>query len=234
MARFEAWALPRMARGLPPWVTPDMLTVVGLIAAFVIAAAYLLTWYSLWWLWLASAGFVLHWWGDSLDGTLARVRDIRRERYGFYVDHQCDAVSAVLIFASLGLSPLMPFGIALLVLVGYLLMMIMVNLVTITRDVFKISFGRLGPTEARILMIAANTAVFFLGNPTFDVGWGPITLFGAVGIAGAAGLLTLYTVTSLTERKKLARLDPPPKPGLGGNGRLPAESIPDKEPAGSR
>ncbi len=210
LARFERWALPRMARRLPGWVTPDMLSVVGLIAAVVIAASYLLTHVSLYWLWVASAGFLLHWWADSLDGTLARVRNIQRERYGFFVDHQCDAISALLIFIGLGLSPLMPLVVALLLLAGYYLMMILVNLVTITRDVFKISFGALGPTEARLAMIAINTLVVALGNPLFHLGPIEITLFGAIGGLGALGLFATYAVSSLIERAKLARIDPPP------------------------
>jgi archaetidylinositol phosphate synthase len=210
LARFEQWALPRMARRLPIWMTPDMLTGIGLLASVAIAAGYLLTWFSLAWIWLASAGFIIHWFGDSLDGTLARVRDIRRERYGFYVDHQCDAISAVLIFASLGFSPLMALPVALFLLVGYLLMMIMVNLVTITRDVFKISFAGAGPTEARLAMIVANTVVFFLGNQGLAVAGVDVTVFTAIGFFGAVALFVLYTVFSLIERSKLAKLDPTP------------------------
>jgi len=232
VARFEGWALPRMARRLPAWVTPDTLTLVGLVAAVGIAAAYALTAYSLWWLWAASLGFVVHWWGDSLDGTLARVRDIRRERYGFYVDHQCDALSALLIFTGLGVSPLMPLPLALALLVGYYLMMIHVNLVTIARDVFKISFGGVGPTEARLAMIAANTLVFALGNPTFVVLGQDLTPFTAVGVVGVAALGGTYVGSALAERAALARLDPPPRPGEGA---APREAdVPQKEPMGSR
>lgn len=210
LARFEQWALPRLAKRMPQWVSPDSLTMVGLVAAVLIALAYILTWYSLGWLWLASAAFVLHWFGDSLDGTLARVRNIRRERYGFYVDHQADAISALLIFTALGLSPLMPLVVALLVLIGYYLMMIMVNLVTISRDVFKISFGGAGPTEARLAMITANTAVFFSGNAAVGVFGYELTLFTVIGLLGAVVLLGYYAVFSLIERSKLALLDPTP------------------------
>jgi archaetidylinositol phosphate synthase len=221
-----------MARRLPAWVTPDTLTLVGVAAAVLIGVSYVLTAYSLAWLWAASLGFVVHWWGDSLDGTLARVRDIRRERYGFYVDHQCDALSALLIFTGLGLSPLMPLPVALFLLIGYYLMMILVNLVTIARDVFKISFGGVGPTEARLFMIAANTAVFFSNNASFAVVGYEVTLFTAVGIVGAAGLFGSYAVFSLIERGTLARLDPPPRPG---EHTIPSDAhVPEKEPMGSR
>lgn len=212
LARFEQWALPRMAKRLPAWVTPDTLTFIGILAALGIGASYVLTAYSLGWLWAASALFVVHWWADSLDGTLARVRRIQRERYGFYVDHQSDALSALLLFVGLGLSPLMQLPIALALLVGYYLMMIMVNLVTIARDVFKISFAGVGPTEARLLMIAAGTAVWFYDNPAFEVFGSVYTLFDLIGLVGAALLFGFYAVNSLIERARLAKLDPTPMP----------------------
>ncbi len=240
LARFEQWALPRMARRLPGWMTPDKLTLIGLVSAVVIGGSYVLTQYSLAWLWVASAGFVVHWWGDSLDGTLARVRNIRRERYGFYVDHQSDAVSTFLIFVGLGLSPLMELSVALFLIVAYYLMMIHVNLVTISRDVFKISFAGAGPTELRLFMIAANTVVFFLGNPVLSVAGADLRLFSAIGIAGTSVLLGIYVVYGLIERAKLAELDPtPPRrpPGETPSDSQPPltpESVPEKEPAGSR
>jgi archaetidylinositol phosphate synthase len=234
LARFEQWALPRMARRLPGWVTPDMLTALGLLASLLIGAAYLFTHFSLAWLWLASVGFVIHWWADSLDGTLARVRDIRRERYGFYVDHQADAVSVLVIFAGLGFSPLMPLSVALFLVAGYYMMMILVNLVAIARNVFKISFGGLGPTEARIAMIAANTAVFFLNNREVAVLGVEISLFEAIGVAGGTVLVGSYAVFSLIERSRLARLDPTPMPGDSSPDIAPvSHPLRDVEPARS-
>ncbi|MEM8558723.1 MAG: CDP-alcohol phosphatidyltransferase family protein [Bacteroidota bacterium] len=220
LARFERWALPRMAARLPAWMTPDKLTLIGLASAVLIAASYLLTAYSLDWLWLATVGWVIHWWADSLDGTLARVRKIQRERYGFYVDHQSDAVSIFVIFAGLGFSPLMELPIALFIVIGYFLMMIMVNLVTIARDVFKISFGGFGPTESRLLMIGAGTVVWLLGNPTFEFLDRTWTLFDGFGGVAAVLLLCLYAGSSLIERGKLAKLDPPRQP------TLPTEAAP--------
>lgn len=238
LARFEQWALPRMARRLPEWMTPDTLTVIGLIAAGVIGLSYYLTHYGLGWLWLASLGFVVHWWGDSLDGTLARVRNIRRERYGFYVDHQSDAISTFVIFLGLGFSPLMELSIALFLVVAYFLMMILVSLVTIARDVFKISFAGFGPTESRLAMIAANTVVFFLDNPLVSVAGTEFRLFSLIGIVGTVLLVGTYVVVSLKERAILAKLDPPPQrtPPVEEDEppALTPESVPEKEPAGSR
>ncbi|MEM1043061.1 MAG: CDP-alcohol phosphatidyltransferase family protein [Bacteroidota bacterium] len=236
LARFEQWALPRMAARLPMWMTPDKLTIVGLISAVVIGGSYVLTQYSLGWLWVASVGFVVHWWGDSLDGTLARVRNIRRERYGFYVDHQSDAVSTFLIFVGLGLSPLMDLSVALFLIVAYFLMMIHVNLVTITQDVFKISFAGAGPTELRLFMITANTVVFFLGNPVVTVLGYELRLFSVIGIVATAVLLAIYVIYGLIERAKLAVLDPTPThaPPVNGEGPLPPEAVTEEETVGSR
>lgn len=210
LAGFEQRALPWMARRLPERVTPDMLTSLGIFAAFVIFAAYLLSDEGLGWLWLASLGFVVHWWADSLDGTLARIRHIERPRYGFYVDHQADAVTAILVFAGLGISQLMDLAVALLCLSGYLLLMLHVSLVTVTRGVFKISFGRVGPTEARLFMIVVNAVVFATGNPEMVVFGVETTIFTAVGAVGGAILYVIYLVSSMQERRLLARLDPPP------------------------
>ena len=107
LTRFEQWALPGMARRLPAWVLPDHLTVLGLLAATGIAVAYLATNRDPAWMWAANGFLVVHWFADSLDGTLARVRRIQRPRYGFYLDHICDAYSTFAIGMGLGLSPYM-------------------------------------------------------------------------------------------------------------------------------
>ena len=237
VARFERWALPRMAQRLPAWMTPDKLTIIGLLAAALIGGSYVLTQFSLNWLWLASLGFVINWWGDSLDGTLARVRDIRRERYGFYVDHQSDAISTFLIFVGLGLSPLMELTAALFLIVAYYLMMIHVNLVTITRDVFKISFAGAGPTELRLFMITANTVVFFLGNPIIAVAGYDLQLFSLIGYVGTVVLLIVYATYGLIERAQLAILDPTPTSSTlptETNGQAEPDAIPEEAPVGSR
>ena len=211
LGRFERWVLPRMASRLPAWMTPDKLTLVGIAAAFGVGLGCWLTQYSLDWLWFSSAMLVVNWWGDSLDGTLARVRGIQRERYGFYVDHQSDAISILLVLGGLGLSPLMHLPVAMIIVIGYFLMMILVSLVTIVRDEFKISFGGLGPTEARVIMIAANIAVWAFHNPHFVIAEQSLTLYDIIGLAAAVLLFVIYAVASLRERTKLAVLDPTPE-----------------------
>ncbi len=166
LGNVEKKALLWLAARTPSWVFPDTLTLVGLAASILIFLSYALTFYSKSFLWLASFAFVLNWFGDSLDGTLARYRKIERPRYGFFVDHIIDAISEVLIFLGLGLSPYLRFDLALLALVGYMLLATYVYLVTYVNGIFRISYGRLGPTETRVLAILANTLVFFSANPT--------------------------------------------------------------------
>jgi archaetidylinositol phosphate synthase len=113
LARVEAYALRSIAVRLPRWVLPDHLTALGVVAALGVGACYLLSNHSPAWLWAASALLVVHWLGDSLDGTLARVRRIERPRYGYYLDHLTDAFSTVVIGIGLGLSPYMLLATAL-------------------------------------------------------------------------------------------------------------------------
>ncbi len=213
LGRFERWALPWMAERLPGWVTPDGLTALALGGALVAAVAYALAGENLAWLHLASFGLVIHWWGDSLDGTVARVRQIRRERYGFFVDHQCDAVSAVLLAVGMGAGSLMRMDVALAICVGVLMLMLLVNMVTIARGVFKISFSGIGPTELRLIAIAFNTAVWAAGPGTVTVAGRERALFDVLGVVGVVGLGLFYLVSAVRETRLIARLDPTPEAG---------------------
>src|SRR3954464_1002815 len=159
LARPETRVLEWMARRLPRRVMPDHLTALGVLAAIGIAAAYALSNRDPIWLWAASGLLVVHWLGDSLDGTLARVRRIERPRYGYYLDHLVDAVSTALIGIGLGLSPYMLLSVGTLIVVGYLVLSINVYLEAHTRGRFSIGYGFVGPTEMRLLLIALNTAL---------------------------------------------------------------------------
>ena len=217
LGRFERWALPKMAQALPAWIGPDTLTAIALLGAFVSAVAYALAGTNLAWLHVASLGLVVHWWGDSLDGTLARVRQIRRERYGLFVDHQCDAISAAALVFGLGIGDLMRLDLALAIGMGVLLLMNLVHMVTIARDVFKISFGGFGPTELRLAAIAVNTAVWALGPMTVSL-WGlDWTPFDLIALVGAPVIFGFYLVASVRETMLISRLDPRPVPGQDGH-----------------
>ena len=214
LGRFERAVLPAMARRLPNWVTPNVLTLVALGGSVAMFAGYALASSYLGWVHLASAGLVVHWWGDSLDGTLARVRGLQRERFGYYVDHQADAISTVVLCAGLATGGLMATPIALSLAVAILLMMNHVNMVTVARGVFKISFWRIGPTEGRLALILANTALWMTGNPSVDVYGTVATSFTILGIAGVVAIGGIYIASAVRETRLIGALDPRPEQGL--------------------
>ena len=198
----ERPAIAWLVEHMPLWVTPDHLTFLGFLAALLIGASYALTNIDKNFLWLANLGFILNWFGDSLDGNLARYRHIERPKYGFFIDHVVDTASEVIIFIGLGLSQYVDLNLALLALVGYLCMASLVYITTMVRGVFKISYGRLGPTEIRVIAIIANIVVFYLGNPKLR--WYDITLYNAL-IVFIIGLLFLFFIT--TTIKQAIKLD---------------------------
>lgn len=197
--RVLVWLTGRM----PPWVTPDMLTALGLAGSAVMFAGYALSHVSAAFLWLATFGLAVNWLGDSADGTLARVRRIERPRYGFYIDHTVDVASEAFVFLGLGVSPFVRLDVAALAYVGYLALSVAVYVRTCVDGVFRISYSRVGPTELRIVLVAANTAIFAWGNPAFEVAGVSLTLFdGVVGVVG----ITLGCAFIATVLRGLAEL----------------------------
>lgn len=203
----EKKALLWLAARMPAWVVPDTLTFIGLFASILIFASYGLTFYDKRYLWLASVGFVIQWFGDSLDGTLARYRKIERPKYGFFIDHIIDSISEVLIFIGLGLSPFLRFDLALIALVCYLLASIYVYLTTYVNGIFRISYGGISPTEMRLIAIAANTLVFFTENPSIALPWVTLTLFDLVVVGVILIILSLFLYSTITTAMELSRSD---------------------------
>ena len=207
LARPEARVLEWIARRLPAWVMPDHLTALGVLAAAGIAIAYALSNRDPVWLWAAS-GLLVHWLGDSLDGTLARVRRSERPRYGYYLDHLVDAIATALIGIGLGLSPHMLLVTGLAVVVVYLALSINTYLETHALGVFSLGYGRLGPTEARVGLIAVNVLLAVGIAPTL-AGLG---LFDLVGLAAAAAMLLALAVRAARNLRELARREPVRRP----------------------
>ena len=204
----ERPALNWLAAHLPDWVTPDMMTWLGALASVLIFISYSLTRLSPGFLWLASLGFVLNWMGDSLDGTLARYRNIERPRYGFLVDHWVDAISTLLIFSGLGLSPYVDLTVASFGVIAYLLLSIMVYLITYVTGVFTITNLRLGPTEIRGLAILSNTAIFFIGNPAFTLPYfGATSLYTLIVGVMAFLMFVYFMINTGLQARRLALLD---------------------------
>ena len=206
----ERPALKWLAAHMPAWVTPDVCTVIGVLGALMIAVSYILSSYDPNFLWLASFGFLVNWFGDSLDGTLARYRKIERPVFGFFVDHTMDAVSSMLIFLGLGLTPYVSFSLASLALIAYLLLSVLVFLRTSVVGEFKISYSMLGPTEIRVIAVLLNTFMYFGGARTSSLAFGtvnPVTFTPYDIVVGAIALLLLsfFFMTAAQDIIRLAK-----------------------------
>lgn len=201
----ERPALQWLAAHMPPWVNPDILTTIGIFGSIVVFTSYCLTNLSSGFLWLASLGMVINWFGDSLDGTLARYRHIERPKYGFFVDHTTDAISESLVFLGLGLSPYIHFEIAALALIGYLLMCILVYVRTTVSGVFRISYAKIGPTELRLLVIIVNAVLYFVGNPLLVLPFGSFAIYDIVGIVVAVALIAAFVISTIIDATQMAK-----------------------------
>ena len=205
LAQSERRLLTWLCGRMPPWVTPDLLTTIGMVGAAMIFLGYAVSAEHPAWLWLAILGYFVQWFGDSMDGSLARFRKIERPSYGYFIDHSCDGFATLFIMAGMGLSPYVRFDIALIALVGYLLMAIHAFLLAKVVNQLRLSYVAFGPTELRLVLIAVTVAMMILGS-------GP-GMFGAISgfdlLVGAAGalLIGLFVVETLTTARKLAKAE---------------------------
>jgi archaetidylinositol phosphate synthase len=208
LAAPETRVLRWIAERLPARVMPDHLTALGVAAAAGIAVAYALSDHSSAWLWVASGLLVVHWLGDSLDGTLARVRRSERPRYGYYLDHLVDAVATAMIGIGLGLSPHLLLATGLLVVIAYLVLSINTYLETQALGVFSLGYGRIGPTEARIGLIGLNVAMA-LGVPLhFTVAGVGLSALDAAALAVVALMLAALGARAVRNLRELAAREP--------------------------
>ena len=213
LAALEKKTLLWLAVRTPSWINSDHLTVLGLIAMAGAGAGY-------WWSRTNPAGLfvviiclALNWLGDSLDGTLARVRNCPRPRYGFYVDHIVDAFGSLFLLGGLALSGYMSPAVAIGLLIAYLLLSIEVYLASYTLGDFKISYYKMSPTELRILLCIGNIALLYksvvhlLGRAykLFDVG-------GTMGITGMMALLVISVIKNTVKLYRREPLPEKPKP----------------------
>jgi phosphatidylglycerophosphate synthase len=205
----ERPALQWLSARMPSWATPDVLTGIGVLGALITMLGYIASNKNPIYLWFASFGFIVNWFGDSLDGTLARYRHIERPKYGFYVDHTVDAFCQVLIFLGLGLSPYIGFNIACLALIAYLLLSVLVYVRTCVLGEFRISFSKLGPTEIRLIAILLNTGMYLGGRqPLAYTLWetNKVTLYDLVVAAVALLLLSFFITNGLQTARLLLKM----------------------------
>lgn len=207
----ERPALAWLCRRMPASVTPDVLTVVGVAGGVVTLAGYALTVVDRSFIWLGCAGVVVNWLGDSLDGNLARYRKIERPKYGYFVDHVTDGFVTALICLGIGLSGYVDMVYALAALAAYLLMSILTYVTSQVTGVFRISYGRVGPTEIRVILILASAVCFFVPNPTLRLGALSIRAFELVTLLVAVGLALACVVSAWRTSRALATLEPAPR-----------------------
>ncbi len=207
-----------LAERMPAWVTSDMLTFVGFIGACVVATGYALSNLNLNWLWLANLGLLINWFGDSLDGSLARVRNTQRKIYGFYIDHNVDVINETIMFIGVGCSPLVNMSFAMLALVGYFMLSIFVYINCHLKGEMRLTYGGLGPTEFRIILVLVNIAFCYI--PWLTEWKQPVTifhnefmvgLFDYIAVAISILLFVFYLVGFFRDAEYFARLDPPKK-----------------------
>lgn len=214
----ERKALVWMAERMPQWVTSDMLSVVGFIGSLIVATGYILSDNSIYFLWLSSFGLLVHWFGDSMDGSLARVRHTQRPIYGFYLDHTLDVVTELIMFVGAGLSGLLRLDIALLVFVAYLMMTLNVTINSHLKSEFKLTYAKLGPTEFRLILIILNTILMYVApirEYSTQIHWQActVTLSGLdiIALCIFALIVAIYTVTVIKDARGYAKIDPLPK-----------------------
>lgn len=207
LARSERRLLNWLCARLPAWVTPDQLTTVGMVGAVLVFAGYVGSNWSRDWLWLSIAAYFIQWFGDSLDGSLARWRRIERPRYGYFLDHSCDGLATTLIVSGIGLSPYVTLDAALFALAGYLLMAIHAFLAARVLGELRLSYLAFGPTELRFVLIAVTLVMYFGGVPD------PV-IYRTSGLdlfVGGAGvfMIGMFIVQTASKVRLLARQEPP-------------------------
>lgn len=205
-AAYEKRALMWMAARAPRWLTSDQLTLLGLVSQIGAGCFYVLARYSEYGLMGVILCIVLNWFGDSMDGTLARVRNQQRPRYGFYVDHMVDVIGATALMCGLGLSRFVHWPVAMAMLIAFLLLAAESYLATYTVGRFEMSQGWFGPTEIRILLIAGNLAL--LRSPYVTLFGDRLLLFDVGGSVAAALMACMVIVTAVRHSADLYRKEP--------------------------
>ncbi len=205
-ASLEKRILQSMARRMPRWVSSDQLTLLGFTAQIGAGVAYALSRYNRYALLLVILCLGLNWFGDSMDGTLARVRCQQRPRYGFYVDHMVDIFGAVALMCGLGFSGFVHWQIALAMLIAFLLLSGESYLATYTLSRFQLSQGIFGPTEIRLLLIAGNLAL--LRSPYSTVLSHKLLLFDLGGTIAATCMVAMAILLTARHTAQLYREEP--------------------------
>ena len=196
---------------IPEQVTSDHLTLLGVFGAVLVVAGYLAGRADPRFLWLAAFGYVVHWAGDSLDGSLARFRNVGRPRYGYFLDHSVDALCILMMVGGMGLTSYIRMDVALFVVVAYFALSIHVFLKNHVTGTFQLSFLALGPTELRMVFVAITLWMYAQGGNAYQVGASVFSSYDLVLMLVGVILSGLFVVNTLNMVVHLR--------GLEGDGR---------------
>jgi archaetidylinositol phosphate synthase len=217
LGALERPALTWVVTRLPNWVLPNHLTIIGVSGALLAGSGFVLSRWSLGWLWLATFGLLANWFGDSLDGTLARLRLIERPRFGFFVDHTSDLFSQVIIFLAVGASPCAHFGVACLGLIVFLMAFVYTLIGAQVQGTMRITYFGFGPTEIRALFFGGNLLTLIFGIVDIRLWFSPLKSFGPVTIYDLVICLLAFlgavmiAGVAVREARMLAIEDPVPE-----------------------
>jgi phosphatidylglycerophosphate synthase len=194
---------------IPSWVSPDMLTALGFLGGLIAAGGYALAAIDARMLWVASAGIVINWYGDSLDGNVARARGIERPRYGFFLDNAVDAVEYAIFAVGMGLSGYVRWELVLAALAAFYALMLLGLLKSRVMDVFQISFGGMGLTEVRLAFILVNAAMYFVPPTQFAIGHIETTYPNIISAFWIGTQVVTFVVVTTSTLRVLRAQDPP-------------------------
>ena len=204
----ERPALAWLAAHMPRSVTPDHLTGIGFTGAILAFIGYAASGSDPAFLWVATLGLVVNWFGDSLDGNVARFREIERPRYGYYLDNSIDCIAQLLLTIGIGLSGYVRFDLCLLALVAYLMVSILSFIRASVAGVFQISYAAVGPTEVRVGFVALNALLIIFPPQSLD--WGlPLSYPNLWSLAWSSAMLLTFLLTMVMQVRQLAIEEPP-------------------------
>lgn len=206
IARSERKLLTWLCARLPAWVTPDGLTALSVAGAVLIFASDIVSRWAPLALWVSSVGLLVNWFGDSLDGSLARFRHIERPQYGYFLDHTVDALCNLLIMTGLGFTLGVRMDVSLLALIGYYLLCMYVFINNHVSGVMQLSFLGFGPTELRICLVAINLAMYFFGPVGIRLGLQVFSVYDGLLLFAAAIFLLLFLKNIAVGAARLRRL----------------------------
>jgi phosphatidylglycerophosphate synthase len=211
LASDEKRLLIVMARRLPRWMSSDALTLIGLVSMAVAAGAFAAIPRTRWACALFTFALAANWFGDSLDGTLARVRHQPRPRYGYYVDHVIDLAGTTMLIAGMAASGWMHAGVGGVLLAAYFLVAAETYLATHAAGTFRLSFAGFGPTELRIVL--ACGACYVSGHPWVDIAGRRLLLLDVSALVASVGFVVVFVASAIRTTRELYRAEPLPREG---------------------